>query len=88
MVGNDTTTRVTALVCPNCGDIIFSRSRHDFRWCSCGEIAVDGGSDYLKMTFDKIAPEIVEVEVPASKQQLFDDWNYKVDKFGVISHED
>jgi hypothetical protein len=49
---------------------------------------VDGGSDYLKMTFKDLVPEIVEVEVPASRQQLFDDWNYKVDKFGVISHED
>ena len=34
--------------CHACGDVIESRHRHDFRWCSCGAIAVDGGKAYLK----------------------------------------
>ena len=34
--------------CKLCGDIIESKHRHDFVWCKCGEIAVDGGKDYLK----------------------------------------
>lgn len=34
--------------CLKCGDIIESKHRHDFVRCSCGNIAVDGGKDYLK----------------------------------------
>lgn len=34
--------------CLKCGDVIRSRNRHDFVECSCGNIAVDGGSWYLK----------------------------------------
>jgi hypothetical protein len=34
--------------CKLCGDIIESVSRHDFKFCTCKSIAVDGGKDYLK----------------------------------------
>ena len=34
--------------CKLCGDIIESLNRHDYKRCSCGEIAVDGGKSYLK----------------------------------------
>ena len=34
--------------CLKCGDIIESKHRHDFVWCSCGSCAVDGGTLYLK----------------------------------------
>jgi hypothetical protein len=34
--------------CHKCGDVIYSAHRHDFKWCSCGNIAVDGGTDYLR----------------------------------------
>jgi len=34
--------------CLKCGDIIESKSRHDFVRCKCGAIAVDGGNDYYK----------------------------------------
>lgn len=37
-----------AVKCLACGDTIRSRNRHDFVWCSCGNIAVDGGSWYMK----------------------------------------
>lgn len=47
-----TRTRYVVLVnkaeCGVCGDVIESRHRHDYVRCSCGEIAVDGGKDYLK----------------------------------------
>lgn len=33
---------------PDCGDEIESTHRHDFRWCSCGNLAVDGGLDYAR----------------------------------------
>ena len=39
--------------CKKCGDIIESTSVHDFKWCSCGSCAVDGGHDYLKRSGNK-----------------------------------
>ena len=38
--------------CRKCGDIIFSANRHDYRVCSCGAIAVDGGMDYARRVGD------------------------------------
>ena len=37
--------------CRNCGDIIESRDTHDFKTCSCGRVAVDGGKEYLKRCY-------------------------------------
>lgn len=34
--------------CEKCGDIIESKSTNDYKRCSCGAVAVDGGIDYLK----------------------------------------
>ena len=36
--------------CKLCKDIIESKHRHDYVSCKCGEIAVDGGKDYLRRT--------------------------------------
>lgn len=37
-----------AIRCRKCGDIIESKTVHDFKFCSCGACAVDGGHDYLR----------------------------------------
>jgi|WetSurSiteA1Bulk_404760.scaffolds.fasta_scaffold12997_2 hypothetical protein len=37
--------------CLKCGDIIESTYRHDFQTCSCDNVSVDGGTDYLKRCF-------------------------------------
>ena len=37
-----------AVKCNRCGDIIESTHRHDFKWCSCQTVAVDGGLEYIK----------------------------------------
>ena len=37
--------------CLECLDVIESRYRHDFVWCSCESLAVDGGSSHLKRNF-------------------------------------
>ena len=34
--------------CKKCGDIIESKSTNDYKKCSCGAVAIDGGNDYLK----------------------------------------
>lgn len=37
-----------AIRCKKCGDIIESKTVHDFKFCSCGSCAVDGGHEYLR----------------------------------------
>ena len=37
-----------AIRCKKCGDIIESKTVHDFKFCSCGSCAVDGGHAYLR----------------------------------------
>jgi hypothetical protein len=37
-----------AVKCLKCGDIVESRFTHDFRYCSCKSMFVDGGLDYAR----------------------------------------
>lgn len=37
-----------AIRCKKCGEVIESETVHDFKFCSCGSCAVDGGHDYLR----------------------------------------
>jgi tRNA(Ile2) C34 agmatinyltransferase TiaS len=34
--------------CKLCKDIIESKHRHDFKWCKCGQMYIDGGKEYLR----------------------------------------
>lgn len=77
-------TRVTTITCPNCHDEVFSRARHDFQRCKCGDCHVDGGFSYLKMGFKDGMPLRRIRYVKASKEELYDDWNKRIDKFGRI----
>ena len=42
---------VNKIKCNKCGDIIESTHRHDFKYCKCGAVAVDGGKSYLRRCF-------------------------------------
>lgn len=46
--------------CRNCGDVIESTNRHDFKSCKCGAISVDGGKEYLKRSFKNYG-DIIEL---------------------------
>ena len=37
-----------AIRCNLCGDVIESKHTHDFKWCKCRSVFVDGGQDYLR----------------------------------------
>lgn len=37
-----------AIQCKHCGDVIESKHVHDFVWCSCQSVFVDGGREYLR----------------------------------------
>ena len=34
--------------CKKCGEVIESTYTHDFKYCKCKAVAVDGGHDYLR----------------------------------------
>lgn len=34
--------------CKHCNDIIESKSVHDFKFCSCRKVTIDGGHEYLQ----------------------------------------
>lgn len=38
-----------AIKCKKCGDVIESKTRHDFKECSCKACYVDGGLDYCRV---------------------------------------
>lgn len=38
--------------CKICGDIIESKSVHDYVTCSCGACSTDGGLDYIIRSYD------------------------------------
>lgn len=82
---------VTYVECPKCKELIYSRSIHDMHYCSCGSIFVDGGpnSAYIRVGTSKpdISPSEILVskkEIPESEQELYDDWNYNINKLGTI----
>lgn len=76
--------KVNAVICPKCNQIIYSRYRYDYRSCKCGEIAIDGGFDYLKIVFKNNFPRIVKKIVRATEEELYVDWKDGKNKFGVI----
>ncbi|PEE39133.1 DUF7695 domain-containing protein [Bacillus pseudomycoides] len=39
-----------AIQCRKCGDVIESKFTRDFKYCSCGSVAVDGGLEYARIT--------------------------------------
>lgn len=76
--------KVNAIQCPHCRDIIFSRTRHDHRSCSCGKVFIDGGRDYERVGYADTEPERMEIEVEADSAALYRDWNLRGDKYGLI----
>ena len=42
---------VNKIKCNVCGDVIESKYRHDFQTCSCGNVSVDGGLDYMRRVY-------------------------------------
>jgi hypothetical protein len=52
--------RPNAAICLDCGVLLYSRFRHDYKECECGNLMVDGGSAYVRRGW-KDQSRIVEV---------------------------
>lgn len=80
-------TIVNAVKCSSCGDTIYSRARHDYRSCSCDSIFIDGGFDYVRLGGVAVS-ELIQIEVDATKGELYNDWGTGRDKFGRITQKE
>jgi hypothetical protein len=83
-------TRVWTVTCPGCQKEIYSRAGHDYRTCGCPQqTMVDGGfSGYVRYGGQSIAVLRTSFRhrfIKASKQELYDDWNKRLNRFGVIA---
>jgi len=54
---------LNSVQCLDCKDYIRSERRHDFKTCSCGAVSVDGGTAYLKRSFEKNSTGYIEKSV-------------------------
>lgn len=66
--------QVNAIACNNCGEIIYSKHRHDFRWCGCNSVAIDGGFDYTRINVTGDSDGYVWMSFGVSKEDFL---NYK-----------
>ena len=65
-----------AVYCYKCKEIIFSRARHDFRSCSCGNAGIDDMGH--RATFKALdSVEFIELDDSVLlEQMLYYDWKY------------
>ena len=67
--------------CLNCEEVLTSEHVHDYNPCQCGDVAVDGGLDYLKRVGtnyldksieipDELWSELVELLVEPNRESL------------------
>lgn len=56
--------------CNYCGDIIESKTVHDYKQCKCGKVSVDGGHYYLSRNFPG--------EVPFNPDKHFTDLSHYI----------
>ena len=55
--------------CKKCGDVIESKSVHDFQTCSCGACSVDGGHAYLRRCGKSLDDFIDMSEIVPDKEE-------------------
>lgn len=41
-----------AVKCKRCGHVVESTYQHDFKFCTCGAVGVDGGHSYIRRVGD------------------------------------
>ena len=56
--------------CNHCLEQIFSASRHDMKYCTCGKVMVDGGQAYLRRGFEKDRNDYTELSIVIPKHKV------------------
>lgn len=76
--------KVMAIKCSKCHELVYSRARHDYNFCSCGSVGIDGGRSYTKVSFTDKVPDMHEVTLNYTNQDLYNDWNNNINKLGKL----
>lgn len=58
-----------AIKCNHCGDVIESVYTHDFKWCSCKTVYVDGGHSYLRRGFKDNHEDYAEMSIVEEREE-------------------
>ena len=78
-------TIVTAVFCKKCNTLVYSRARHDFRYCECGDVAIDGGRNYTKVSYNKDSDFLKKnITIFLSDIDIYNDWNDQINKLGSL----
>jgi len=70
-MSNNKKILVNKIQCKKCKDIIESKHVHDFKWCTCKSIAVDGGLEYLRRVGN--IEDIIELSEFEKKQEVINE---------------
>lgn len=80
--------KVKGITCAKCNQFIYSRAFHDFHYCKCGAVAIDGGFEYLRIIGDADDFTVEEKDIgDVNKKMLYNDWNYRYDEFGRVDSD-
>ncbi len=50
-----------SIKCNLCGEILVSENVHDFKFCKCGTVAVDGGNEILRRIYKNSTDDYTEL---------------------------
>ena len=81
--------KIIAYGCSHCHSYIYSRAPHDFRYCLCKAIAVDGGqTGYVRLVGEKESfmetTKEFDLGETVTLKDLYTDWSLSKDKFGLV----
>ncbi|XHR27226.1 MAG: hypothetical protein ACFUZC_14895 [Chthoniobacteraceae bacterium] len=76
---------VSAVYCPNCHLLIFSRAHHDFRRCPCSSFGVDGGPGLERVEYRDEFPRVATFSLPVPRERLLDDYADDTCAFGYLT---
>lgn len=79
---------VIAAQCPNCLDLVYSRTKEDTECCYCGATSVTGGYKHPTVEFDYTRvdkPKEYTIVVNASEKDLEYDYEHGIGKLGRLS---
>ena len=81
---------VRAVHCEECNTTVYSRATEDLRECECGRVRVYGGflTHFKYDIKDKKTKYItLRMNIQATPDDLYDDYENMEDKFGLIKKE-
>jgi hypothetical protein len=79
---------VNAFKCITCGDITYSRCPEDINTCCCERVSIRNGYDHPIVAVDGedlLCPNIIQLQINATPEMLYWDWNLFTNHFGYQS---